>query len=117
MATWSRLLAASIPASANRGCDSIPTFLENHARFVAQKVHPVAYFREPHMNFTRAALASIVVMVLTACVANAQTSQGRILGRVTDSSGAVVANAMITILDTSTGLKRVLQTNTSGDYV
>ena len=46
-----------------------------------------------------------------------QTSQGRINGQVTDSSGGVVVAATITIENTATHLKRVLQTNSSGGYV
>jgi len=46
-----------------------------------------------------------------------QTQQGRIVGRVTDSTGAVVSNAKVTITDTGTGVSRNLETNAAGDYV
>jgi hypothetical protein len=46
----------------------------------------------------------------------AQT-QGRISGRVTDSSGAVIVGAKVTIENRGTQVKRVLGTNGSGDYV
>lgn len=46
----------------------------------------------------------------------AQT-QGRITGRITDSSGAVIVGAKVTIENRGTQVKRVLETNGSGDYV
>ena len=46
----------------------------------------------------------------------AQT-QGRITGRVTDSSGAVIVGAKVSIENRGTQVKRVLDTNSSGDYV
>jgi len=46
-----------------------------------------------------------------------QTSQGRILGTVSDASGAVVAGAKITIKNTATGVRRNLVTNDTGEYV
>ncbi len=45
-----------------------------------------------------------------------QTAQGRITGEVTDSSGAVVARATVTIENEGTHAKRVLETNSSGQY-
>ncbi len=47
----------------------------------------------------------------------AQTSQGRILGTVTDQSDAVVPGATIVIANQATGISRTLTTNRSGDYV
>ena len=68
------------------------------------------------MRFLRVGLM-LMVTVLAAVFLPAQTSQGRIAGRVTDVSGAVVPNATVTVLNTQTGVKRVLQTNSAGDYV
>jgi carboxypeptidase family protein/TonB-dependent receptor-like protein len=47
----------------------------------------------------------------------AQTYQGRILGTVTDASGAVVKGAKISIANVETGATRTLETNEAGDYV
>ena len=44
------------------------------------------------------------------------TDLGTIRGSVTDSSGAVVANASVTILDTATGATRHTTTNSRGEY-
>jgi hypothetical protein len=46
----------------------------------------------------------------------AQTSQGRILGTVVDPSGAVVANAGVTITNMGTGVSRTVVTTSAGDY-
>jgi len=62
----------------------------------------------------RVAVAAFLVM--SGGFVHAQTSQGRILGRVTDASGAVVANAKITITNAATGVSRILTTTGSGEY-
>src|SRR5690348_15983792 len=45
-----------------------------------------------------------------------QTNSTAVLGSVTDPSGAVVANARITLLQVQTGIKRQLVTSSTGDY-
>jgi hypothetical protein len=59
-----------------------------------------------------------VLLLILSLVAglSAQTFQGRIVGRVTDATGAVVPNAKVTITNTGTDVKRVLETNAAGDY-
>jgi hypothetical protein len=47
----------------------------------------------------------------------AQSTAGRVLGSVTDQSGASVAGATVVITDTQRGTTRTLTTDTSGDYV
>lgn len=49
-------------------------------------------------------------------VAHAQSVRGTILGTVTDASGAVVAKATITAVQTATGLTRSEVTSDSGEY-
>src|SRR5215467_13351135 len=46
----------------------------------------------------------------------AQTFRGTILGTVTDSSGAVVSGAKVTVKNTATGLERTTQTSADGSY-
>ena len=46
----------------------------------------------------------------------AQTYQGRILGSVTDPSGAVIGGATVTITNIANGTVRSLTTNAAGDY-
>jgi len=61
----------------------------------------------------------MAVLLALMCAAGlaAQTSQGVILGTVTDASGAVVTNAKVTITNTATNVSRVLETNGAGEYV
>ena len=46
-----------------------------------------------------------------------QSTGGRILGRVADPSGAVLANVKVTLVNDATGTNRDVQTNENGDYV
>ena len=46
----------------------------------------------------------------------AQSTGGRILGRVADPSGAVLSGVKITLTNEATGVSREAQTNSSGDY-
>src|SRR6266478_3949001 len=61
-------------------------------------------------------------LVLSLCMIcstlmSAQSTGGRILGRVADSSGAVLANVKVTATNDATGIARETKTNASGDYV
>jgi hypothetical protein len=47
----------------------------------------------------------------------AQSTAGRVLGRVTDQSGASVAGASVIVTDTQRGTLRTLTTDATGDYV
>ena len=72
-------------------------------------------------SFTRAIreifiLALAVVGLMCGRVAVAQVDQGAIVGVVTDSSGAVIPNAHVSITETNTGLVLASKTNGSGNY-
>jgi hypothetical protein len=58
----------------------------------------------------------VLFAILSAAGLSAQTYQGRILGLVTDSSGAVVPGARVTITNISTGVSRSIVTTSSGEY-
>jgi Carboxypeptidase regulatory-like domain len=74
------------------------------------------------MPSTKARWAIRCVVVLF-CLGNnfplvfAQSTGGRILGRVADPSGAVLAGVNVTLTNEATGVIRNMQTNSSGDYV
>ena len=55
-------------------------------------------------------------LLFFACVADAQTFRGTILGTVTDSSGSAVGGATVTIKNVDTGLLRTTQTTADGSY-
>ncbi len=68
---------------------------------------------------SRIATVVVSVFVLIAGLATAAFSQstgGRIIGRVSDPSGAVLANVKVTLVNEATGVVRDTQTNDSGDY-
>jgi hypothetical protein len=64
-----------------------------------------------------AALITIVALALLSPLALAQSTAGRVLGSVTDQSGAAVPGASIVVTDTQRGTSRNLVTDASGDYV
>src|SRR5262249_18258182 len=59
----------------------------------------------------------VVVAALSAFPIYGQTATGRIVGTVTDPSGAVIPNAAITVVDEKTGQERGLEADTAGYYV
>ena len=63
--------------------------------------------QKPCLVFVLAAFSSAAAFAQTATV----------LGTVTDPSGAIVPTATITITNTATSAKRVIQTNSTGNYV
>jgi hypothetical protein len=67
---------------------------------------------------TLAAFACLVFAVmLSATTGWAQTFRGTILGTVTDSTGAAVSGATVTIHNVATGIDRITQTNVDGSYL
>src|SRR5262249_3355956 len=69
------------------------------------------------MPSSRCRSAAFTAFILIAALAVGQSTGGRILGRVADPSGAVLANVTVTLVNEATGVSRGTQTNTSGDYV
>ena len=61
--------------------------------------------------------ASIVIaltLLLSAGTCLGQVDQGAITGQVQDASGAVVANALVTVTNVDTGLALQIRTNATG---
>src|SRR5829696_3729914 len=59
----------------------------------------------------------LLALVLTiATPARAQSVSGTILGTVTDSSGAVISQAKVTVANEGTGLTRTVEADSNGDY-
>jgi hypothetical protein len=63
-----------------------------------------------------AALVALALTVVAAAPAAAQAVTGTLLGTVTDSTGAVVTNAKVTVLNEGTGLTREIKTDANGEY-
>ena len=49
--------------------------------------------------------------------ASAQTTTGTISGTVTDPTGSVISNAVVTITGVQTGIAQTVQSNGSGNYI
>ena len=62
-------------------------------------------------------LLILAALVCLTAAAFGQTSMGRILGTVTDTTGAIVRGAEVTITNTATGVVREVTTTSAGDYV
>src|SRR5215470_7983653 len=60
-------------------------------------------------------LLALLSALFSAC-AWSQTQLSTVFGTVTDSTGAVIPGAQVTILNQSTGLKRSIPTDTNGQY-
>jgi outer membrane receptor protein involved in Fe transport len=61
-------------------------------------------------------LVVVSLCVLCSVLAFAQGTGGRILGRVADSSGAVLQGVKVTVANEATGVSHETQTNGNGDY-
>src|SRR6202795_4231181 len=74
------------------------------------------YFRKE--NPMKSLACTFVCLLLAASVAQAQGvgTSGDITGTVTDSSGGLVLKATINVVDSQTGLKRTVTTNSTGQY-
>jgi hypothetical protein len=66
-------------------------------------------------RWTAVCLAVVISLSLPAFL-SAQGTAGRILGRVTDPTGAVVANVKVSLVNEGTNVSRGAVTNGSGDY-
>src|SRR5215471_14122398 len=59
----------------------------------------------------------VLLLCLTSCtITAAQSTGGRILGRVADQSGALLADVTVTLTNEATGVTSTAQTNPSGAY-
>jgi hypothetical protein len=69
----------------------------------------------PRARWTAVCLAALFCLVASTLL-SAQGTTGRISGRVTDPSGAVVAGVKVTLANEATGINRESASNPSGDY-
>jgi Carboxypeptidase regulatory-like domain len=73
--------------------------------------------RDHRMTATLRLLLAALTLLWFALPALAQSTAGRILGTVTDQSGAAVAGATIVVTDTQRGTSRTLTASDAGEYV
>lgn len=73
-----------------------------------------------HVTTAAIRIALLIIVVLTGCLlslpAVAQSTAGRILGSITDPTGASVAGATLVITDVQRGTSRTLTTDDAGAY-
>ena len=69
------------------------------------------------MSFLRSLLGALAVLCLFCLGALAQSDTAQILGTVKDPSGAIVANANVSVRNEATGLERRVTTNEAGVFV
>src|ERR1700726_4613366 len=81
-------------------------------------VETSGFYKSPgHKRMLWVALAMLVVSALVAPqAASAQAVYGSIFGTVTDASGAVVANATVTVSNPAKGVSVSAQSDASGEY-
>jgi Carboxypeptidase regulatory-like domain len=70
----------------------------------------------PLRRLSVVSMALMVALAMLPCPALGQTTTGRLLGRVADPTGAVVADVTVTLTNQATGVSRSRPTNSSGDY-
>jgi hypothetical protein len=74
-------------------------------------MHPSLTLRAPAFR-----LAVLGLLTILSFPAFSQSTGGRILGRVADPTGAVLAGVKVTLVNEANGASRDVQTNPSGDY-
>ena len=75
----------------------------------------IGFFRTPR-GARFFAVAALLMAIAFSMPTNAQTFRGTILGTVTDTSGAAVSGATVTVKNTGTGLLRTVNTGDDGSY-
>jgi len=86
---------------------------------LATKVSPIQdnyNVRRITVTFRSRILSLFLVLLVGISVASAQTSNGTVLGVITDSSGGALVGATVTITSTDTGSVRTTLTNSEGTY-
>ncbi len=75
-------------------------------------------FQKPfsRINFLEASALFLLLLILSATMAQAQVLYGTISGNVTDSSGAVVAGGQVVVLEVQTGVSQKATTDSNGLY-
>jgi hypothetical protein len=68
------------------------------------------------MTMCLATICLVAALSLISVLASAQGASGRIVGRVADPTGAVIAGVKITLLNEATGISRGATSNESGDF-
>ena len=68
------------------------------------------------MHHLRTSCVLLLALALSVSAAFSQAVTATIVGSVTDASGAVIANAKITLTETDTGVDSASTSNSSGNF-
>jgi hypothetical protein len=79
-------------------------------------VRNARFRRARTLNRLGAVFFGLVVLLFTARANSQVTGAGSIQGTISDSTGAVIPNALVTLTETSTQVKRTTKSGSSGDY-
>src|SRR5687767_10654417 len=86
-------------------------------RYIGWRTHMIGRAVVAHPGLLRRALLVLTLAIsCTPMTASAQSVSGTILGTVTDSSGSVIQNAKVTVVNEGTGLTRTVQADSNGEY-
>jgi len=77
---------------------------------------PLSPFEETVLQI-RSALLAAALMVALPQIALSQSDNSSLSGAVTDTSGALLPNARVTVRNTATGAESVSTTNSSGNFI
>src|SRR5579862_3594632 len=83
------------------------------SRSVVRIGGPVKNYLSPRCLWSLLLATAIAALV---CPALSQSTSGRVLGRVADPTGAVLAGVKVTLSNQATGVNRSAETNSTGDY-
>lgn len=78
--------------------------------------HPTSASSLPNASPAMGLVALVVSILMLSQAAAAQAVYGTVFGTVTDSTGAVVANATVTVTNVAKGTSTSVQTDASGQY-
>lgn len=100
------------------GSDSRTTCAALSRAFVGQLFSRMGIFSMPlHKSLVKVVVTAALFLLISVPAALAQTAAtGTISGTVTDSSGAQIPNASVTITDTDTGAVHKLTSNSDGNF-
>ena len=73
--------------------------------------------RSLHFFVPASTLLTFILLLCFPCILGAQSTTGRVLGRVLDATGAVVPGATLTLTSTDSGVTQTVQSSKNGDYI
>src|SRR5579864_5044970 len=91
-------------------------FRRNFARKFWPELLGGSPMSSPTMRRMVLCLSAVSLLSFLVLPASGQSTGGRILGRVADSTGAVVTGVQVTLINEATGVSRDTKTDQSGDY-